>query len=190
MEVLVIAVLIGVIPGWIAQSKGHSFAKWWIYGSLLFIVALPMAITLKPKQNAPGFTKPGDLLDSARAQVGTGRRCPHCAEFIRSEALVCRYCGRDVRLEAASLSAAPEPGLRSAVPSEQGAQLSVEHGARSALLSGLSTSRCGHGINPGHRFCPECGEKIEGPTTCPSGHPVEPFDKFCPTCGSPIGGNG
>ena len=23
-------------------------------------------------------------------------RCPHCAEFIRSQANVCRYCGRDV----------------------------------------------------------------------------------------------
>ncbi len=24
------------------------------------------------------------------------RRCPHCAERIRNEATVCRYCGRDV----------------------------------------------------------------------------------------------
>lgn len=28
--------------------KGHSFWTWWIFGALLFIVALPMAIVLKP----------------------------------------------------------------------------------------------------------------------------------------------
>lgn len=41
MEVLVIAVLIGLIPASIAKGKGKSFCLWWFYGAALFIVAFP-----------------------------------------------------------------------------------------------------------------------------------------------------
>ena len=27
---------------------------------------------------------------------GRTRKCPHCAEFIRPEAIVCKHCGSDV----------------------------------------------------------------------------------------------
>lgn len=37
---LSIAALLGLIPAYIAEQKGHSFGKWWIYGWLLFIVAI------------------------------------------------------------------------------------------------------------------------------------------------------
>jgi hypothetical protein len=43
MEIFVLAILIGLIPAAIAQSKGRSFAAWWFYGAMLFIVALPHA---------------------------------------------------------------------------------------------------------------------------------------------------
>lgn len=36
-----------------------------------------------------------------------GRQCPHCAETIKSEAKVCRFCGHDV--EPLGLTRAPEP---------------------------------------------------------------------------------
>lgn len=78
MTLIVICALLGLIPAFIAQSKGRSFAAWWLYGVLLFIVALPHSIF-------------------ASSVVGLGRRkCPHCAEMIREEAKVCRFCGRDV----------------------------------------------------------------------------------------------
>ena len=49
MEILVLAVLLGLIPAMVARSKGREFLLWWIYGSLLFIVALPHALLLKPE---------------------------------------------------------------------------------------------------------------------------------------------
>lgn len=49
MEIFIFAVLLGLIPAAIASHKGRSFAVWWFYGALLFIVALPMALIMKPK---------------------------------------------------------------------------------------------------------------------------------------------
>lgn len=43
----VIAVFLGLIPAAIAANKGRSFLGWWIYGALVFIVALPHALLIK-----------------------------------------------------------------------------------------------------------------------------------------------
>jgi hypothetical protein len=76
MEILIIAVLIGLIPAAIASSKGHSFVLWWIYGAALFIVALPHSLML--------------------SAGGSKRKCPFCAETVRLEAIVCPHCQRDL----------------------------------------------------------------------------------------------
>jgi hypothetical protein len=51
-ELLIVLVLIGLIPAAIAQRKGESFVVWWIYGALLFIMALPHALLKKPNVQA------------------------------------------------------------------------------------------------------------------------------------------
>lgn len=56
VTIIVLAILIGCIPGAIAQSKGHSFILWWLFGTLLFILALPCALMLsdqRPSQQPP-----------------------------------------------------------------------------------------------------------------------------------------
>ena len=84
--ILVIAACIGIIPGAIAANKGHNFGLWWLFGAALFIVALPCAIMLKPIQQN---------LELQQIANG-GRKCPHCAEIVKAEALVCRFCQRDL----------------------------------------------------------------------------------------------
>ncbi len=80
------AAILGFIPGKIAQKKGHSFGSWWLFGALLFIIALPMALLLTPNAMK---------LESDELKSG-GKRCPYCAEVIKAEAVVCRHCHRDV----------------------------------------------------------------------------------------------
>lgn len=83
---IVIVVLIGLIPAAVAAGKGRSFVGWWLYGSLLFIVALPHSLMLKPDQRK---------IDRRALSAGDLKKCPHCAELIRRDAAVCRYCQRD-----------------------------------------------------------------------------------------------
>ena len=76
MEVLVIAVLIGLIAAAIAKGKGRSFGLWWFYGAALFIIALPHALIMKANNAA---------IEQQLISEGM-KKCPHCAELIKPDA--------------------------------------------------------------------------------------------------------
>ena len=69
--------LLGLIPAAIAAKKGRSFGKWWIYGTLLILVVLPHSL-----------------------MVGSVKQCPFCAQLVKREATVCRYCSREMQKQA------------------------------------------------------------------------------------------
>ena len=88
--VWIIAILIGLIPALIAYKKGYpsknegyNFFLWWIFGASFFIIALPWAILLKPKKGE---------LKTRRVPEGM-KKCPECAELVKKDARVCRFCG-------------------------------------------------------------------------------------------------
>ena len=74
--------IVGAIPACIAKSKGRSFFRWWVYGLFLFFFAIIHSVLLKPTEQ--------QLLKDGM------KKCPFCAEIIKPEARVCKYCGREV----------------------------------------------------------------------------------------------
>jgi hypothetical protein len=75
VQVLAAAGLLGLIVGIVADKRRRSFVGWWIFGTALFIVALPLVFIL------PALDDPWSL-----------KRCPKCAEMIWREASTCQFC--------------------------------------------------------------------------------------------------
>lgn len=68
---------LGLITAKIASDKGGSFLMWFLGGTLMAIIALPLAIFLP-----------------AKSIIGKNhfKKCPKCAEDVKREALICHFC--------------------------------------------------------------------------------------------------
>lgn len=70
--VIAVAVLLGLLPAFIVRRKGGNFYLWWVYGSLLFLVALPHSLGVKPEAK---------------------RMCPYCHNWGKTSHSYCAKCG-------------------------------------------------------------------------------------------------
>jgi cytochrome c-type biogenesis protein len=52
--VIGLLIILGLIPAFIAKSKGRKFYDWWFFGAALIFIALPAAILIKPQEQKVG----------------------------------------------------------------------------------------------------------------------------------------
>jgi hypothetical protein len=85
MELIIFWVIMGGVVAMIAGSKGHSAGLWFIYGALIWPIALVHILVT-----------PAAVGHQERVALQSGnKKCPRCAEIVKSEARVCRFCSHE-----------------------------------------------------------------------------------------------
>ena len=61
---LAMAGMIALAPAHVAHNKGRSFVVWWFFGLLLWIVAYPASLLIKPRMTTLEIVRAGKQLPS------------------------------------------------------------------------------------------------------------------------------
>lgn len=107
MEIIAVWLVMGVVVAIIANSKGYDPSGWFLYGLLIWPIALVHILT-KPKDPR--------IAEQELVSSGGVKKCADCAELVRAEAKKCRFCGRifpEPAVPAKQQSAARKPQMRS-----------------------------------------------------------------------------
>jgi len=88
MEIIFGWMILSLIAAVIADRKGRS-GVWFFFLSLVFSPLIGIIAALIAKPDA-------DEVDRQAVLSGRSRKCPYCAELVKADAVVCRFCGRDL----------------------------------------------------------------------------------------------
>ena len=114
MEILIIWLVFSGLVGVVANNKGHSAI---LYAALAMVasplIGILVVLALKPNVKA---------VEQAKIEGGENKKCPYCAEIIKAEASVCRFCGRDLPMKSTMRGGLPATGAAFSSPGRRSEQ--------------------------------------------------------------------
>jgi len=88
MVLIITWIAFSIVAGVIASNKGRSSVGFFFLALVLSpVLGIISALIAKPDQKK---------IDKSIIATGDSKKCPFCAEVIKAEAMVCRYCGREL----------------------------------------------------------------------------------------------
>ncbi len=88
MELFVWWVILSLVVGWFSRSRGHSFLAGTFFALILSPVIAALILLIRKPNKA--------VMEKRTLGGGDVKKCPMCAEYVKSEAVKCKHCGADL----------------------------------------------------------------------------------------------